>query len=54
MGSAFAPVPDRFGDTPEIVELASGIYAYVSRLEPNCGFATTGEGALVVDARAAS
>ena len=52
MGKISGPVFDRSGDAPEIVELASGIYGYISRIEPNCGFATTGEGALVVDARA--
>jgi len=43
---------DRSGDAPEIVELASGIYGYLSRVEANCGFATSDDGVLVVDTRA--
>jgi glyoxylase-like metal-dependent hydrolase (beta-lactamase superfamily II) len=38
------------GDAPAIVELAPRIYGYLSRIA-NCGFATSDEGALVVDTR---
>jgi glyoxylase-like metal-dependent hydrolase (beta-lactamase superfamily II) len=52
MGRAFESASTHSGDEPAIVELATGLYGYVSRVDPNCGFATAADGVLVVDTRA--
>lgn len=48
----FASAADQTEQRPRIVELARGIYGYISDFDPNCGFAVTDQGVLSIDTRA--
>jgi glyoxylase-like metal-dependent hydrolase (beta-lactamase superfamily II) len=51
MSPAFAS-SDLTETKPVVTELAAGLYGYISRDHPNCGFATASDGVLAIDARA--
>lgn len=52
MTTAFASANDTTDQKARVVELARGVYGYVSQSDPNCGFVVGDEGVLVIDARA--
>jgi glyoxylase-like metal-dependent hydrolase (beta-lactamase superfamily II) len=49
---AFASASDTTEQEARLLELAKGVYGYVSDYDPNCGFVVGDDGVLVVDARA--
>jgi len=49
---AFASASDLKEQKPSVIELASGVYGYISDFDPNSGFAVTTAGVLSVDTRA--
>lgn len=49
---AFASASDTREQEARLIELARGVYGYVSDYDPNCGFVVGDDAVLVVDARA--
>lgn len=52
MSQGFASANDTQEQKASVLELAKGVYGYVSDYDPNCGFIVGDEGVLVIDCRA--
>ena len=52
MSQSFASANDTQEQKARVLELAKGVYGYVSDYDPNCGFIVGDEGVLVIDCRA--
>jgi glyoxylase-like metal-dependent hydrolase (beta-lactamase superfamily II) len=49
---SFASAADNMQQTPQLVELASGVYGFISDFDPNCGFVVGPDYVVAIDTRA--
>lgn len=52
MTQSFASAADNVQQTPQLVELAHGVYGYISDFDPNCGFVVGPDYVVAIDTRA--
>lgn len=52
MTKYFASAADNMQQTPQLVELASGVYGFISDFDPNCGFVVGPDYVVAIDTRA--